>query len=242
MDGAQLAVIGGNMSVNRFAGRGAVAVAFGVFGIVAGGLGVAAASSGGVFILGEHNAAAATTSLSNSKGTALALKAGHNKAPLTVNNSTEVKKLNAAEVGGSTASDLKTSGSGVTTNYGDGFVAQITNTPTVMAETGALKTGTYYVTGTAFVGGVLGGESARCSVALSTLGSSLGVTGQSGTDYEGLSTLSETIPLAVTTGDKIAEFCWVSGGNSNAVLNSAGITAVRIDSSVAGTVKSSHGG
>jgi hypothetical protein len=231
------------MSVNRFAGRGAVAVAFGVFGIVAGGLGVAAASSGGVFILGEHNAAASTTSLSNSKGTALALKAGHGKAPLTVNNSTEVKHLNAAEVGGSTAAGLQTSGSGVTTNYEQGFVAQITSTPTVMAETAALKKGTYYVTGSAFIGGVLNSEIAYCSVALSTQGSTLtSTTGQSGTTFSGLSTLSETLPVTVAAGQQIAEFCWMSGGGSNGVLDSAGITAIHIASSTPGTVKTSHGG
>jgi hypothetical protein len=137
------------MSARWIAGRSAFAVTFGVAGLVAGGLGVAVASSGGVFILGEHNVATSVTTLSNSKGPALALKSKHGTAPLTVNSGKVVKHLNAAKVGGSSASQLKTSGSGAATTYSLSVGATLKFQPTAVAATGKLSAGTYYVTATA---------------------------------------------------------------------------------------------
>jgi hypothetical protein len=62
--------------------------------------GTAVAATGGEFILGKTNKAISITSLSNSKGTALALSAAHGKPPLTVSNSAQIPKLNASLLDG----------------------------------------------------------------------------------------------------------------------------------------------
>lgn len=64
------------------------------------GTGTAVAATGGSFILGKSNAATATTKLSNSKGTALALTSKAGTAPLTVSSSTKVGNLNADRLDG----------------------------------------------------------------------------------------------------------------------------------------------
>lgn len=62
--------------------------------------GTAYAATGGTFILGKANKATSLTSLSNSKGTALALSSAHGKPPLTVSTSAQVAKLNASLLAG----------------------------------------------------------------------------------------------------------------------------------------------
>jgi hypothetical protein len=65
--------------------------------------GTAVAATGGMFILGKANKATAVTSLSNSKGTALALSAPASEPPLTVSNSVRIPNLNASLLDGQTA-------------------------------------------------------------------------------------------------------------------------------------------
>ena len=74
--------------------------------IVLGGAGVASAANGGNFILGHSNTETLKSTLSNSNGTPLQLNASTGNPPLKVNNSVQVPSLNAAEVGGQTASQL----------------------------------------------------------------------------------------------------------------------------------------
>ena len=62
--------------------------------------GTAYATTGGTFLLGKANTATSLSSLSNAKGTALALSSGPNDAPLKVSNSVQVPKLNVSELGG----------------------------------------------------------------------------------------------------------------------------------------------
>jgi hypothetical protein len=80
-------------------------------GFVLGGTGVAAAATGGSFLLGHANYATSTSGLSNtgtgsglnvsaSHGVPLNLHAPTGKAPLTVNSNKEVSHLNAALLGG----------------------------------------------------------------------------------------------------------------------------------------------
>ena len=59
------------------------------------GSGTAVAATGGKFILGRSNSASTTTTLTNTKGTALSLRAPAGRAPLAVNTSTKVSRLNA---------------------------------------------------------------------------------------------------------------------------------------------------
>jgi hypothetical protein len=70
------------------------------------GSGTAVAATGGKFILGRSNTASATTTLTNSKGTALSLKAPSSKPALSVSNDQQVPNLNSSEVGGLAAGDL----------------------------------------------------------------------------------------------------------------------------------------
>jgi hypothetical protein len=66
--------------------------------------GTAVAATGGNFILGKANTATSTTSLTNSKGTALSLSSTPTTPPLKVSNSVQVPNLNASELGGKTSS------------------------------------------------------------------------------------------------------------------------------------------
>jgi hypothetical protein len=65
--------------------------------------GTAYAATGGTFVLGKANTAGAVTKLTNSNGTALSLSSKSGTAPLAVNSSTLVPKLNASLLGGLTA-------------------------------------------------------------------------------------------------------------------------------------------
>jgi hypothetical protein len=224
------------MSLNRIAQRGTVAAAFGVVGLVVGGIGVAAASSGGVFILGEHNAATSVTTLSNSKGSALALKSKHGTAPLTVNSSKEVKHLNAAMVGGSTASSLKSTGSSAATTFPLGTIGIIGTEPTAVAATAKLKKGTYYVTATATVD-VPTDDSGLCTVLTTAPATADTQSYQSAGTLAGLDSLSNTRAVTVSAGQKITEYCWIGGGAPvSSGIDVAGITAIRIAVSTKGKV------
>jgi len=57
--------------------------------------GTAAAATGGTFVLGRSNAETSTATVSNSRGTPLSLKASSGHAPLSVNSSVRVPRLNA---------------------------------------------------------------------------------------------------------------------------------------------------
>jgi hypothetical protein len=85
-----------------------LATAISIVALVIAMSGSAYAATGGTFILGKANKATSLTSLSNSKGTALALSSAGGKPPLTVNSSVQVPKLNASELGGVPATEFLT--------------------------------------------------------------------------------------------------------------------------------------
>jgi hypothetical protein len=62
--------------------------------------GTAYAATGGTFLLGKSNTASATTSLTNSAGTALSLNSKTGTAPLKVNHTTKVTNLNSDQLDG----------------------------------------------------------------------------------------------------------------------------------------------
>jgi hypothetical protein len=68
------------------------------------------AANGGPLVLGHKNSATKTTTLKNSKGTALSLKSKSGKAPFKVSNNTLVTKLNADLVDGLDSSALQSKG------------------------------------------------------------------------------------------------------------------------------------
>jgi hypothetical protein len=66
--------------------------------------GTAVAATGGDFILGKANTTSSVSSLANTKGTALSLSSSATAPSLKVSNSVQVPKLNASELGGTSAS------------------------------------------------------------------------------------------------------------------------------------------
>ena len=202
--------------------------------LVVGGAGFADAATGGNFILGKANTETSTASLSNSKGTPLKLSAPAGVAPLAVGGNAMVANLNANYLGGLSASDLQPTG-------GDGFTAPgtdtpLSGTPTMVASTGPLPPGTYYVTATAFLFLGQGNTTPTyCYIAKGSNpspGGALSYGGGAATYVQA----AETAAAAVTAGDTLQEWCYINAsGSSNANANNAGITAIRILSSTGTT-------
>jgi hypothetical protein len=196
------------------------------FVLLAGGT-AAGAATGGNFILGKANTESAQATLTNSKGTPLKLAAPAGAAPLKVSNSTLVAGLNSQYLGGMTAPQVATGG--------DGFTLNGTNTPLVTAETlvastGALPAGTYYVTATAmlFIGG--GDQYGFCDAIKGSDGTIIGRGGGSVLSGGNFLQAATTAAVSVTAGDKLQEWCWAGGNNGSTAYN-AGITAIRVLSS-----------
>jgi len=197
--------------------------------LLIGGAGFADAATSGTFILGKANTETSTASLSDAKGTPLALSAPAGKAPLAVNRTVMVHNLNAQYLGGLTATGLAATG-------GEGFTAP--NSPpipissagrTVVASTGKLPAGTYYVTATAFLSIADGDGPVSCWIAKATAPSvsySAGGFGQQGGEF----TAAETAAVKVTAGDALEELCSKYGTNDGLAIN-AGIVAIRVLSS-----------
>jgi hypothetical protein len=190
--------------------------------LVVGGSGLASAATGGDFLLGRANHEAATASLSNSRGTPLALAAPRGRAPLAVNQGTMVKNLNAQYTGGLTAAQLQPTG-------GVGFTPIATDTPigttsVVVVATERLPAGTYYVTATALLEVAPGDGFGFCWVAKASTGAAVSLGGQ---NREGWVQAAETAAVAITAGDFLEEGCYV-GASNGSVLYNAGITAARV--------------
>jgi hypothetical protein len=101
------------------------------------GSGTAVAATGGKFILGHANSAAATSTLSNTKGTALSLKAPSTKAPLAVSNATKVTNLNSDKVDGLSSESLARTAGKTGSIHASGVLLDIDNNgqnDTIVAE------------------------------------------------------------------------------------------------------------
>jgi hypothetical protein len=198
--------------------------------LILGGTGIADAANGQPFLLGHANSETAQATLSNSNGTPLSLSAPANKAPLTVNRKALVSNLNAQYVGGLTAPQLQTAG-------GDGFTAAkadvvLNNFDQIVAKTGPLPAGTYYVTATAGVFVAADDTPAFCGI---VKGSAPGTVLQDSL-ADGNNTwasLAETVAAKVAAGDTLEEDCSVAGDNSTGVAfaRDAAITAIRVATS-----------
>jgi hypothetical protein len=109
--------------------------------------GTAVAATGGEFILGKANNATSVTSLSNTKGTALALSAPDGKPPLTVSNSTQVADLNASLLDGNPAGAfLGVNGTAANSRDlgGQPYTDYVTGAGQVSGDTGLIDYGTTY--------------------------------------------------------------------------------------------------
>jgi hypothetical protein len=194
--------------------------------LLIGGAGFADAATGGTFILGKANKETATASLANSKGTPLVLSAPAGKAPLAVSRNVMVKNLNAEFLGGLTGPQLQATG-------GDGFTGPGTHIPltgsgTVVASTGPLPAGTYYVIATAFLIVAAGDQQAFCEIIRGSEPSLALMEG--GEQHEGFVQAAETAVVSVSAGDKLQELCFTSGSHGSETQDE-GIVAIRIRSS-----------
>jgi hypothetical protein len=213
--------------VGHLVGRSATVGAIGILSVAVGGLGVATAANGGSLTLGHSNTATKTTTLSDSRGTPLSLKAGHGKPPLRVSSSTKVKHLNADELDGSSASALATSGSGASTNFPDGHRGIVKTSPTLVARTGRLQKGTYFVSASA---------SAFTSSDTSFLECFVTANRPTTKDEDNASSaegafvgIPETVVMSVTKGQRISQYCFVVPSTpSTGQISQAGIIATRI--------------
>jgi len=106
----------------------------------------------------------------------------------------------------------------------------------MVASTGPLPPGTYYVTATAFLFLGQGNTTPTyCYIAKGSNpspGGALSYGGGAATYVQA----AETAAAAVTAGDTLQEWCYINAsGSSNANANNAGITAIRILSSTGTT-------
>lgn len=189
--------------------------------------GTAYAATGGTFILGTSNRETSTASLSDSAGTPLELFAPSGTAPLAVDRTAMVKNLNAEYLGGMTATGLaETGGEGSTAPNTD---TPIHNTPMLIASTGSLQAGTYYVSATAELFVAVGDGEGACWIATSAAPDTainLGADSLTGN----VTTVGETASVSVTAGQTLEELCDSQGTNGSTV-DDAGIIAIRILSS-----------
>jgi hypothetical protein len=204
--------------------------------VVLGGIGVATAANGGSLVLGHSNTATRTTTLSDSKGTPLSLKARHGKPPLRVNSSKKVRHLNADKLDGSSAAALATSGAGVSTNYPDGERGIVPQKLTRVTQTRALAKGTYFVSASLTATTTADADFLTCVLTVGKptvrdLDESAFATGSP-------ITISQTQVFAIKSGQKITQFCEVDSSTptDNAEVSQAGLTAIRVAHAKSGTV------
>jgi hypothetical protein len=220
----------------QLVGRGVALGAIGMLSVVIGGIGVATAANGGSLVLGHSNTATSTTTLSNSKGTPLSLKARHGKAPLKVNSSTKVRHLNADKLDGSSAAGLATSGSGVSTNYPDGNRGIVPEKLTRITRTHALAKGTYFVSSSVSVTMTNATDTLSCVL---TTAAPTNRDGDEAAFTTGQAVIvSQTQVIAVKAGQKITQSCIVESETAltdNAEVSQAGLTAIRIAHTKKGT-------
>ena len=95
----------------------APAALVGVGGLLVSGVGVADAATGGTFLLGKSNSATTVTTLTNTKGIPLSLKAKTGSPPLSVNSTKLVPRLNANFLNGLPASKLQRRVTGTCPTY-----------------------------------------------------------------------------------------------------------------------------
>lgn len=212
------------LGLPRFLRSASPAVAIAV-SLLIGGAGFADAATGGTFILGKSNKETSTASLADSRGTPLSLSAPAGRAPLAVNRATMVKNLNAQYLGGLTATGLAETG-------GDGFTrptshpTKIGTVPAVVASTGKLPAGIYYVSATAYLAVATHDVTAACWIAKASAPKDRF---NLGAGLAGNYTVAETAAVKISAGDALQELCDTGGSGSIAV--DAGIIAIRVLSS-----------
>src|SRR5580704_699066 len=188
---------------------------------VFGGVGIAGAATGAALILGRSNTETSSAGLSDSRGTPLSLSAPKNKAPLAVNRSAMVPNLNAQYVGGLGEASLKlTGGSGYSPPNSD--IALAHNSGRVVAKTGKLPAGTYFVTATALIDVSPGDFQGECGLYDPGYAG-----GEGGSEGPGDVQAAEDLTVRLTVSGVIEEECYVSGTGDGSEAIDGGITAIR---------------
>jgi hypothetical protein len=230
------------MDRTRFVGRSAAAGGIGALCIVVGGIGVATAANGGSLLFGTSNAATHTTTLKDTNGTALSLITKKSKPPLQVSSKTLVKNLNSGELGGLSASELSTGSSAQFKINLDSAHAHVIELP---QPTGTVPTETFFPASIVSTAKLAAG---RYAVNVSTLAEStlcwLGTSSAMGKQQYSIasatgSTVSEAATFKVTKGQRVHEYCAgidQTSGDPGGIILSAGINAVRVQTSLNGKV------
>jgi hypothetical protein len=214
----------------------------GVLALVVAGTGIADAANGGSLVLGHHNAATSTTTLTDNHGTPLALHGKTSDPPLTVNSSKEVKHLNAATVGGKSASALETSGSvGSYYSYSGTTLTEETLpfAGTLIVKTATVAPGNYIVNASAGFnvstsGGTFNSDETagtHCYIGTST-NSSEGFENVGSSDNP-WGSVSLTYPLHVKTAEAVGVYCYTQA--SSVTIYDASIDAIKIAHQTTGT-------
>jgi hypothetical protein len=218
-------------------GRGVGAGVLGLGIVAVLGVGVADASNGGSLTLGHTNSATATTTIKDTHGTPLSLDGKTSKPPLKVNSSKEVAHLNAAAVGGKSASALQTSGSDGHLYTYKGITLPIEHAlpldGVLVAQTATLAKGTYFVNEWASVDstGISSGDTTHCFVGPNT--NLLDAYAESDAAADGYESLNTSWPVTLTSSGTISEYCMTQA--TSAILYGAAVTAIRISHVTVGT-------
>jgi hypothetical protein len=211
------------MITRRFIAGGAAVGAIGLLSLTIAGAGIAAAANGGSLILGHSNTATATTTLRDSHGTPLSLVGKASAPPLKVSSSKQVNHLNASLLGGESAAQLATHGSGaqLPTN-GIESLSTDYSASTKIAATSELSPGTYFVSASAEVWeSTTAGDT--CFV-----GKTANATGGlqfSATQSTGYSELGESLVVTLSSPATLGEYC---GTNGTGYAYEGGIYAISV--------------
>jgi hypothetical protein len=213
------------MKVRQLFSRGIAVGGIGALALTAGGLGIATAANGGSLVLGHHNTATKTTTLTDKHGTPLALVGKKTKPPLKVNSSKQVAHFNASLLGGLSAAQLNSGSAGQIPVATDLTIPN--GSETLVSQTSVLSKGTYYMNASTLLVGSDGGfcyigTSDDSSTAVQWGGLEPASTGTA--DY---SQASETAVVKVTTPIRYGQYCESNGGTTDFAYN-AGIFAIRI--------------
>jgi hypothetical protein len=207
-------------------GRAVAVAALGVVIVGVGGLGVATAANGGSLLLGHANSATATTTLTVSNGTPLALVGKATKAPLTVNSTIEVRHLNAAAVDGQSAAQLSTQGSGASSYAGAASPGETLSSnqaaATKVASTAVLSRGHYFVSASATTVNSTS-DGAFCYLGSTANDDSALQSG--GASTKGYATPAVTVVVTVTKPERLGYYCYTRSTGS---VSAAGITALKV--------------
>jgi hypothetical protein len=213
------------MITRRFIGGGAAVGAIGLLSLTIAGAGIAAAANGGSLILGHSNTATATTTLRDSHGTPLSLVGKASAPPLKVSSAKQVNHLNASLLGGESAAQLATHGSGAQTpdpsNFGESL-STAGAASTKIAATSELSPGTYFVSASAEVW-----ESSTAGD-FCFVGKTANYTGAlqfSGSESQGVSELGETLVVTLSSPATLGEYCYTIG---TALRYDGGIYAIAV--------------